>query len=384
MGTILAAVAALVVSGGATLLDRILPSWWGRVGRGAAVWLGMAAGLLVLWLSADATNLLLILGCAALVAGLVGAALELCEVHWLLGALAALLVLGATMALEYRRGDLFAVTAAVGAVVGVVVMQVVAFATRAAQASGAPRTPAVVAVLGAAYLFVVASGLPNPGLAMTVLVVGAATLPLAVLPGSGAADRALGPVLAAAGWGCGVYAWLANASPAMVLAPIAVVGVDVGWTLVRRLVTVEGRTRLASAGNGWRRLRAWGEPADDLVVQRAAAATSVRAATTWLVGATVVVLVLSAAQWWLAVRWLPELATIALLGLGWLLVQLGRIHLSRADLVAWLAGLTALGALLAVAAHLTDGRRLVTLLPLVVVLAVWAAAVPSLSGRVHA
>ena len=48
----------------------------------------------------------------------------------------------------------------------------------------------------------------------------------------------------------GVYAWIANASPAMVWAPVAVVGLDVIWTLTRRLVTVSGRARLSSAG-GW-------------------------------------------------------------------------------------------------------------------------------------
>jgi hypothetical protein len=382
VGAILAAGAALVVSGGAALLARALPGWRTRIAAGGPVWLGLGVGLLVLWLTSAATNLVAILLVAALVSGLVETVLQVLEAHWVVRALAQLVVLGATMGLEYRRGDMFAVTAAVGAVVGVAVVQGLAFATRAAQLSGSGRTPPVVALLGTAYLFVVAQGLPNPGLATLVLVMAAAVLPVAILPvGGGVLERALGPVLAGLAWASGICAWLANASPAMVLAPVVVVGLDVGWTLTRRLVTAEGRARLASAGGWWRGLGAWGEPADDLVVQRAAAAGSGRAASGWLIGATAAVLVLSLVQWLLEVRWLPALLEIVLLALGWLLLQLARVRLPRADLLAWLVAFTAAAGVLAVAEYLTDGRRLVAVLPLLVPLTVWAAAMPRLLGR---
>ncbi len=379
MGAILAGGLALVVSGGAALLARTLPGWRTRVAGGGPAWLGLAVGLLVLWRTSAATNLTLILLGAALVAGLVETVLQLFRAHWVFRSLAQLVVLGGAMAVEYQRGDVFLVTAAVGAAVGVVAFQAMDFATRAAQLSGAGRTPPLVALLGAAYLFLIARGLPNLGLSALVVVVAAAVLPFAVLPGrAGAEERALGPVLAAAGWATGIYAWLANASPAMVLAPVLVVGVDVAWTLVRRLVTAAGRARLASAGGWWPGVGAWSEPADDLVAQRAAASTSVWAASGWLLGATVLMLVLSGAQWLLGVRWLLAFGTLLLLALGWLLLQLAAARLPRPDLIAWLAGLTAAAGLLAVAARLTDGRLLVTALPLGVALVVWLAAVPRL------
>jgi hypothetical protein len=381
MGAMLAAGIALVVSGGAALLARALPGWRTRVAGGGPVWLGLAVGLLVLWLTSSATNLTVILLGAALVAGLVETVLQLVGAPWVFRLIGQLAVIGATMALEYQRGDMFAVTAAVGAVVGVAAFSVIVFATRGAALSGASRTPPLLALVGAAYLGVVAWGLPNPGVGALVLVVAAAVAPLAILPGRGGPDEvALGPVLAAAAFASGMYAWLANASPAMVLAPVAVLGVDVAWTLVRRLVTVDGRARLAAAGGWWRGLDAWSEPATDLVAQRAAAATSPRAASAWLVGATVAVLALSVVQWWLGVHWLLAAAMILLLALGWLLLQLAAIDLPRSDLIAWLAGLSVLAGVLAIGGHLTDGRRLVTALPLLVALVVWAAALPRLRG----
>ncbi len=381
MGTIIAAGVALLVSLTAAVLARRLPSGWRRVAAGGAVWLGLAAGLVVAWCTSAATNLMLILLGAGLASGLIGTVLQLVGIGWVWRVLAQLVVLGATMAVEYRRGDMFAVTAAVGVVSGVIAVEVLTFAVRGAQRAGAGRTPTAVALLSAVYLWVVAWGLPNPGLAATLLVVAGAVLPLAVLrlPDIGAVTEvALGPVLAGAGWAVGIYAWLANASPAMVLAPIAVVGVDVVWTLIRRLVTTAGRARLASAGGWWKGLRLWGEPSDDLVGQRAAEAGTVRAASGWLIGACVAAMLLSTAQWQLDVRWLPALLTILLLALGWLLLQLAAVRLARADLIGWLSGFTALAVVLAVSEHLTDGRRLATVLPLVVALAVWAAAVPRL------
>lgn len=381
MGVFLAVGVALVASLGAVLLARMLPGWRQRVGRGGPVWLGLALGLLILWLRGETPMLVLILLVAALVAGLVETGLQLAGAHWLFRLAAHGLIIAATMGLEYQRGDLFAITAAVGVVGGVVVFNLVAFATRAAQLSGAGRTPPLLALLGAAYLLVIAQGLPNPGLTMLLLVVAAAVLPQAVLASGGLdVDRALAPVLAAVAWVTGFYAWLANASPAMVLTPLAIVGLDVAWTLVRRLVTVPGRTRLAAAGNWWRGIAAWAEPADDLVAQRAALASSRPAAVGWLLGFTVAALLLSLAQWQLAVGWVPAAAAILLLALGWLLIQCSTIGLPRPILIAWLCGLTVAAGVLTYAAHLTDGRRLVTLLPLAVVAAVWVAAVPVLRG----
>lgn len=382
MGTILAVGLALVASLGAALLARMLPGWRQRVGRGGPVWLGLALGLLMLWLRGEAPNLVLILLGAALVASLVETLLQLGGAHWVLRLVAHGLIITATMGLEYRRGDLFAITAAAGVAGGVVAFNVVTFATRAAQVSRAGRTPPLLALLGAAYLLAIAQVLPNPGLTTLLLVVAAAVLPQAVLaPGGPDADRALGPVLAAMAWVTGFYAWLANASPAMVLAPLAIIGLDVAWTLLRRLVTASGRTRLAASGGWWRGIAAWAEPADDLVAQRAAAASSERSAVGWLLGFTVATLALSLAQWQLAVRWLPAAATIGLLALGWLLVQLATIGLPRPTLIAWLSGLTVAAGVLGIAIHLTDGRRLIVLLPLAIAAAAWVAAIPRLRDR---
>ncbi|MEA4945139.1 MAG: hypothetical protein VB080_11970 [Propionicimonas sp.] len=382
MGMILAMVVALVASAGAALLVRALPGWRERIGRGGPVWLGLALALLVLGLTGEAPKLALILLGAALVAGLVETLLVLAGAPWALRLVGQGLVIVATLGVEYLRGDLFASTAAIGVAGGVVVFNVVAFATRGAQLSGAGRTPALLAVAGALSLFAIAWGIPNPGLATVVLVVAAAVLPLAVLPAvRPEADQALGPVLAAVAWATGLYAWLANASPAMVLAPLAIVGLDVVWTLVRRLLTRAGRERLASTGGWWRRLNAWAEPADDLVGQRAAAATSVPAAVGWLAGFTVVALGLSIVTWLLGTRWTFAAALLLLLGLGWLLLQLASIGLRRAELVAWLVGLTVVGGILGVGGHLIDGRWLIVLLPLVVVAGVWLAAIPRLRAR---
>lgn len=373
MTTFLAAGVAILVSAALAFFGSSLPPWWRRVGAGGPIGLGLLAGLATLWFTGAAPSLLAILLGAGLLVALIEIVASLLALAWVWRVLAQVVLLGAVLVFEWRRGDMFASDALTALVVGVLAVTALSFATRAAQSSGAGRTPPLLAVVGAAYLFVISRGIPNPGLGMVVLLIAAAALPLAILRPQPGGEVALGAVLGGAAWASGCYAWMANASPAMVLAPVLVVVVDVGWTLARRLVTDAGRTRLAAAGGWWRRLVAWGEPADDLVTQRAATSGSPRTALVWLFGATAVILLVSLAQWWLGLRWLLELAILLLIALGWLLAQLGTVHLRRPDLIGWLAGLSALALLVAFAAHLTDGRKLVLALPLLVAVAIWPA-----------
>lgn len=331
MGTIIATVIALLISTATAVVasrSATIPAPWQRAVQGAAVWLGLAAGLLGLWLTGAATNLVLILLGAGLVVSLLDGLLAHAGVHVAWRWAAQAVILGAVMAYEWQRGDILLTAAAVATVAGAVVVTAVGFATRAAHTSGAPRTPALLTLLGAAYLLVVALGLPNPGLAASVTLIGAAVVPLVVLPTAARDDgRLFGSVLGATAWATGFQAWLANASIAMVVAPLSVVLADVVWTLLRRLATHDGRARLAATGGWWKALDAWAQPAEDLVTQRAAA-SSPQLATGWLLGASLVCSLVSLATWWAQTRQFIAAATLAGMAVLWLA---GALWLTRRD-----------------------------------------------------
>jgi hypothetical protein len=371
MGSLLAAVVALLVSAASALLLPRAGALGGRLG-GLALPVGLAAGLVTLWASGSATNLALLLPAATLVACVVealGAALGLHRCWRLAGSS---LVLGAAMVAEWRRGDLFASGAVLAAAASVAAFAVIVFATSAAQRSGAPRTPSALGLLGAVWLLVVAAGLPTPGLASLSVVAIAAIVPLVLWPPRAWDEVVLGPALGAVAVALGVYAWIANASPAMVWAPVAVVGLDVIWTLTRRLVTVSGRARLSSAGGWWRGVDAWGEPADDLVAQRVVSRTSGVTASGWLLGATVAVVVVAWVTWRLAVPWVPAALAMGILAAGWLLLQHALLGLSRAETIAWLCGLSAVGLGSAFLTRVEDARVVAVAVPLIALAAVWA------------
>lgn len=384
MTTLFSALAALVVSGLAAFLFPAvaqLPAVLTRFGRGLPVLLGVLAGFTVLLVTGGALNLIVILLLAALIVAALDTVLATVGAHRVWRVLGQGVMFAAAMALEWKRGDLFLTNAAFAVLAGIAVMGVVTFATEAAAEVAASRLPAQVGVLAVVYLAVIAVGLPNPGLLSLVVLVGAAVLPGAVLAArSNHRELLLGPLLGALGWALGTYAWLANASPAMVIAPIAIVGIDVCWTLVRRLTTRGGRAWLAEAGTWWRGIDRWAQSGQDLLVQRVAAASSRRTAFGWLIGGTVVCLALGLLGWQLDMRWLLAAVILLLAGVGWVLVQQSIIGLSRADLFSWLAAVTALAGVIAVGARLTDGRLSVTAVPLVVAVIIWVAALARVVG----
>jgi magnesium-transporting ATPase (P-type) len=259
------------------------------------------------------------------------------------------------------------------AVVGVLGFNVIVFGVGAAQRSDAPRVPALLGLLGSAYLVLVALGLPNPGLRGVALLVAAVTVPLVVLtPPSGVFDRALGPMLGGLGLALAFLAWLVNASPAMVVAPVLPVVVDVIYTLVMRLITREGRSGLSGRG-WWKAIEAWASPGDDLVAQRAYA-SSKSMALVWFVGVTVVVLVLSLATWWVGVPWLVAQLLLLVPALGWLVLQAPWFQASQRNLLVGLGLVTLVGLAGTVLAWRQDGRVAMLILPLSLAAVVWATA----------
>ena len=242
----MAVVVACVLALGVTSTVLIWASRKGAVMSGFAVLVGMVAGTLALWALGGGTTLIMIAVPAALLLGLADAVLTARGVHWFWRLIVQGVVIFGVLVLEWRRGDLFASGAVMATVTGVLMYNVINFAIGAGQRSGARRLPVGLWLLGAVYLVPIAVGLPNPGLRTLVLVVIAGVLPLLIWPApTGFLDRALGPVLAGLGCALAFYAWLGNASPAMVAAPLLVVAVDVVYTLVARVVTAEGRAGLA-------------------------------------------------------------------------------------------------------------------------------------------
>ncbi|MEZ5127713.1 MAG: hypothetical protein R2703_04290 [Micropruina glycogenica] len=343
------------------------------VASGFAVLLGSAAGGLALWALGGATTLVMIVLPGALALGLVEAVLAARSVHWLLRLVVqGVLILG-VLVVEWRRGDLFASAAAMAAVIGVLGFNVIVFGVGAAQLSDAPRVPALLGLLGSAYLVLVALGLPNPGLRGLALLVAAVTVPLVVLtPPASGFDRALGPMLGGLGLALAFLAWLGNASPAMVIAPVLPVVVDVIYTLIVRLSTRESRSGLSGRG-WWKAIEAWASPGDDLVAQRAYA-SSKSMALVWFVGVTVVVLVLSLATWWVGVPWLVAQLLLLVPALGWLVLQAPWFQASQRNLLVGLGLVTLVGLAGTVLAWRQDGRVAMLILPLSLAAVVWATA----------
>ena len=372
IGTLLAGVVALLVS---ALCAALLPraGAFGRRIAGACLPLGLACGLATLAASGAATTLSLILPGLTVIAALIEILGSLLGVHRFWRLLGSGMVLVGGMVAEWRRGDMFATQALLVGVTAVAAFAIIVFATRAGQRSGAPRTPSAVALLGAFVILVIAAGIPNPGLSSLTVVAAAAIIPALVWPPSDPDEHVLAPSLAAVAVAIGIYGWITNASPAMVLAPLAVIALDVIWTLVRRLATPSGRARLGAAGSRWRGADAWGVPADDLVVQRAAAATSGVEATAWLLGASAVASIVSLAAWRLTLPWVMAALAVGVVAAGWLVFQLALAGLSRGTTMAWLCGLTALGLLIAALTHLVDGRLIAVSVPLGALAAVWLA-----------
>lgn len=384
MATLFSVLVALAVSALAAFVLQVagqLPVALTRISRGAPLLLGVLAGFATLTLTGGSLNLIRILVGAGIAVAVLDTLLAALGSHRVWRVIGQAVVMGAAMVLEWKRGDLFLTGAVFVVASGIVVMAVITFATEAA-AQRAPRTPAAIGVLAVAYLLVIALGIPNPGLLSLVALVGAALLPLAVLPGRAANREVLfAPLLAALAWTVGVYAWLANASPAMVFAPIAIIIIDVLWTLTRRLTTSSGRERLAAAGNWWRGLNRWFEPADDLIAQRVGAASSQRTALAWLFAATVASMALGWLQWRMDMRWLLGATVLGLLGLGWVLLQHRLLGLPAAEVFSWLTGLSVMSVVIALGARLTDGRLTVSALPVVVAAALWLAVLAPGVGR---
>ncbi|MFT3859806.1 hypothetical protein [Micropruina sp.] len=368
-----ACVLALVVTAGVLLWSQRRPGDRPSAASGLALLLGAAAGGLALWGLGAATNLVVIVLVPALLLGLVEALLSARSLHWFWRLVAQGVVILGVLAFEWRRGDLFASGAAMAAVVGVLGFNVIVFGVGAAQRSDAPRVPAVLGLLGAGYLLLVAFGLPNPGLASLALLVASITVPLLVfVPPSGVIDRALGPVLGGLGLALAYLAWLGNASPAMVVAPLLLVVVDVVYSLARRVVTESGRSSLGGGG-WWKAIDAWANPSDDLVAQRSYASGSITALL-WLGGGTLLVLALSLVTWWVGVPWLVALVVLIVPALGWLVLQAPLLSSSRRALLTSLGVVAGVAVLGVVLAWRSDGRLPIVALPLLMAALVWGAA----------
>lgn len=367
MTVVVACLLGLAVTSGVLTWSRRRASAQASAASGLAVLLGSAAGALALWALGGATNLTLIVIVPALVLALAEAVLTARAAHWFWRLVVqGVLILG-TMAYEWRRGDLFASGAAMATVVGVLAFNVIVFAVAAAQRSSGHRVPAALGLLGTGYLLLIALGLPNPGLRTLALLVAAVTVPLLVFaPPAGVIDRALGPVLAGLGLALAYYAWLGNASPAMVVAPLLVVFIDVAWTLGARLVTPSGRAQLGTAGGWWKAVNAWATPSDDLVVQRAYAGSPLTGAL-WLAGGTLVVVAFSLLQWWIGVPWLVEVAVLLVPALGWLVLQVPALSTTRQRLLISLGVVSGVALLAVAAAWRLDGRLQVLALPVLAI-----------------
>lgn len=375
MAIVIAGVLALAVSAGLLLWASRQRSGRPLAVSGLALLLGSGVGVATLWGFGAGTNLILIVTLPALLLALAEAALSVRGVHWIVRLPVHGVVIFAAMVFEWRRGDLFASGAVMATVVGVLGFNIIVFAVGAAQRSGAHRTPVVLGLAGSLYLLVIAYGLPNPGLQTLLLVLVAAQVPLLFwTPAPGTVDRAVGPVQAGLACAVAYYAWLGNASPAMVIAPLLVVAVDVGWTLIARLAGRSGRVRLGAAGGWWKAIDAWATPSDDLVAQRCAQSGSTRSAALWLVGASVLVMALSLLQWRLAGSWLVALAPLAVIALGWLALQLPWARASLRNQLIALGAVAVLAVLGAGASYRLDGRLAIVALPVLAGLLVAAAA----------
>ena len=374
MAVLVACVLALAVTTGVLIWSRGRAGGRAGAASGLAVLLGTSAGALALWALGGGTNLILIVLVPALLLGLAEAVLTARSVHWFWRLIVQGVVILGTMAYEWRRGDLFASGAAMATVVGVLAFNVIVFAVGAAQLSSAPRVPAALGLFGTGYLLLVALGLPNPGLRTLALLVAAVTVPLLIFaPPAGLIDRALGPVLAGLALALAYYAWLGNASPAMVVAPLLVVVIDVVFTLGARLATASGRAQLGTAGSWWRAVDAWATPSDDLVAQRASAGSQLTGLL-WLAGGTLVVVALSLLQWWIGVPWLVEAAVLLVPALGWLVLQVPALSAGRQTVLVSLGVLSGVALLAVVAAWRLDGRLLVMVLPVLAAALVWGVA----------
>lgn len=325
MGLLLGILAALFGAGAVTLFGtrQGSPRWLRAEASGLSVLAGVLLAVGVTMLIGQAMNLVSILAVIAAVVGLLTAALLAARVHLVWRLAAQFVVLTAALWALYWRGDLYAVPAAVAVLCGVLMVNVVDFAVRAAERSQTKLACPILFLVGAGYLGWVAWRLPNPGLLMFVAFAAATMVPLfdraSLRVGPG---RLLGPVLGALAWACGFYAWLGNASVPMVLTPVLIVGVDVLWTLVKRLATASGRAALSPAGSWWHRLDALALPGDDLVAQRLIAGFGVTRGTGYAVGATVLAAAVGILGWYSGLGTALASAPLVLLATVWLLAPL--------------------------------------------------------------
>lgn len=325
MGLLLGSLAALFGSGIVVLFAtrKNAPTWLRLEAPGLSVLVGMTLASAITAVVGQSYNLVTILTVASTLIA-VGSALLLARGIHLLWRLAVhVAMFAATLAFLYWRGDLYAFPAAVSVILGVLVLNVFTMAVAGADRSRARVIVPMTFLLGAGYLIWIAVRLPNPGLLMFVLFTAATMVPLfdrsCLAQGVG---WLFGPTLGSLAWASGFYAWLGNASVPMVLAPVTVIGADVLWTVLGRLLTKQGRTRLATAGSWWRRIDGVAAPGEDLVCQRMAGLVGLSSAALWFIGATLFALALGVIGWYLRLG--PTIASVPLILLAvvWILAPL--------------------------------------------------------------
>lgn len=191
--------------------------------------------------------------------------------------LAQIVMLGAMMYYLYARGDIYVPQAVLMSLGAILIMNPLSFASEAAENSEQARLVPLIGLLNSVYFCYVAWELPNPGVFQLSLFLGVLSLVLIITP-----LPHMGVVLGSFAWAVGAYAWLGNASPAMVLAPVTLVMLDVIWTLFRRLITKDGREEMPTRGSFWTKLNAWTLPAEDMVTQRLGSLSSPSLAIFWI------------------------------------------------------------------------------------------------------
>lgn len=224
-----------------------------------------AAGvaILALMLLDEHVSLAIIFGVGAVALAWVTAICDVQGIHAVWRMLAQIVMLGAMMYFLYDRGDIYVPQAVIMSLGAILIMNPLSFASEAAENSEQARLVPLIGLLNSVYFCYVAWELPNPGVFQLSIFLGVLSLVLIIAP-----LPHMGVVLGSFAWAVGAYAWLGNASPAMVLAPVTLVMLDVIWTLIRRLVTKDGREEMPTRGSFWTKLNAWTLPAEDMVTQR--------------------------------------------------------------------------------------------------------------------
>lgn len=298
-------------------------NWLNFLAVGGAT-LAAAFAIVATLLLGEQLNLVLIFGCTAIALTWLTTICDVYGIHAVWRMLMQFALLGVAMYFLYDRGDAYIPQAAMMALGAVLIMNPLSFASEAAENSGQARLVPLLGILNCVYFGYVGLQLPNFGVFQLSMYLGVLSLALLItpLPHSGI-------LLGSLAWAVGAYAWLANASLAMVLAPVMLVVLDVGWTLLRRLITKDGRASMPSRGSFWSKLNAWVLPGLDMVTQRLGANSSPWLAIFWIATGAILSCVAVSMSWMLHLGDNAILVALIIASVGYIFVALLAMALQR-------------------------------------------------------